>query len=76
MSPFPSSPWKMDWSSQDRTQSLSAMPLFKGSAYRGYTWKENILGYNANNVGGELPGADYLIAYWLGRSIGVFKESD
>lgn len=76
MSPFPSAPWKMDWSSQDRTQSLNAMPLFKGSAYRGYAWKENIFGYKANNVGGELPGADYLIAYWLGRSLGVIKDSD
>jgi hypothetical protein len=27
-------------------------------------------------VGGQLPGVDFLLAYWLGRTLGVFASDD
>ena len=76
MSPFPSAPWKFDWTRTDRTQSLRAYPLFEASAYNVYDWKQSVLDYKANTVGGQLPGVDFLLAYWLGRTLGVFGSVD
>jgi hypothetical protein len=76
MSPFPSAFWKSDWAVNDRTQSLRMYPLFEASAYAVYDWTHSPLSYQANIVGGNLPGADYLLAYWLGRALGVFSDSD
>jgi hypothetical protein len=76
MSPFPSLPWKFDWTKTDRTQSLRAYPLFEASAYNVYDWKQSVLDYKANTVGGQLPGVDFLLAYWLGRTLGVFASDD
>lgn len=76
MSPFPSAFWKYDWAVNDRTQSLRMYPLFEASAYTVYDWTHSPLSYQANIVGGNLPGADYLLAYWLGRALGVFSDSD
>jgi hypothetical protein len=76
MSPFPSASWKNDWAVNDRTQSLRMYPLFEASAYTVYDWKQSPLEYKANNVGGNFPGADYLLAYWLGRLTGVFSSTD
>lgn len=76
MSPFPSAPWKFDWTRTDRTQSLRAYPLFEVSAYNVYDWKQSVLDYKANTVGGQLPGVDFLLAYWLGRTVGVFSSLD
>ena len=76
MSPFPSAPWKFDWTRTDRTQSLRAYPLFEVSAYNVYDWKQSVLDYKANTVGGQLPGVDFLFAYWLGRNLGVFGSAD
>ena len=76
MSPFPSAPWKLDWTETDRTQSLRAYPLFEASAYSVYDWKQSVLDYRANTVGGQLPGVDFLFAYWLGRNLGVFGSAD
>jgi len=76
MSPFPISPWKGDWTQTDRTQSLRSYPLFESMTYTVYDWKEPPFMYKADSRGLTYPGADYLIAYWLGRYLGVFTESD
>jgi hypothetical protein len=78
MSPFPISPWKQDWAQPgtDRTQSLRAYPLFESMTYTVYDWKEPPFLYKVNSTGLSYPGADYLIAYWLGRYLGVFTQVD
>jgi hypothetical protein len=78
MSPFPISPWKGDWAQPgtDRTQSLRAYPLFESMTYTVYDWKEPPFMYKVNSTGLNYPGADCLIAYWLGRYLGVFTEVD
>lgn len=76
MSPFPSAPWKLDWTRNERTQSLRAYPLFEASAYTVYDWKQSPFEYVAFSEGIHFPGADYLLAYWLGRLTGVFAASD
>jgi hypothetical protein len=78
MSPFPVSPWKGDWAQPgtDRTQSLRSYPLFEAMTYTVYDWKEPPFMYRGDSTGLSYPGADYLIAYWLGRHLGVFSESE
>ncbi len=76
MSPFPSAPWKQDWTQNDRTQSLRSYPLFQATAYTVYDWKQSPFEYRSNNTGLAYPGVDYLIAYWLGRYVGVFSAEE
>jgi hypothetical protein len=76
MSPFPSAPWKNDWTKNDRTQSLRSYPLFEASVHTVYAWKQSPLEYKGRIMEAEFPGADYLFAYWLGRSLGVLNASD
>jgi len=76
MSPFPSAPWKNDWTKNERTQSLRSYPLFEASTHTVYAWKQSPLEYKARIMEAEFPGADYLLAYWLGRSLGVLNVSD
>lgn len=76
MSPYPSQPWKNDWTRNDRTQSLRGYPLFEGMACRVYAWSANTFEYRVNSTGTSFPGADYLHAYWLGRQLGVFAANE
>lgn len=76
MSPFPSAPWKFDWTRTDRTQSLRSYPMFEASAYTVYGWKQSPLEYVGDNTGLNYPGVDYLHAYWLGRVLGVFSAAE
>jgi hypothetical protein len=78
MSPFPVSPWKGDWTQPgtDRTPSLRSYPLFEAMTYTVYDWKEPPFMYRGDSTGLSYPGADYIIAYWLGRHLGVFTESE
>lgn len=76
MSPFPSAPWKFDWEDNDRTQSQRMTPLFEASAYTVYAWKHSPLEYKASSVAVDYPGADFLFAYWLGRSLDLFTAAD
>ena len=76
MSPFPNVPWKQDWNQTDRTQSLRSYPLFEATTYTVYDWKESPFTYRNNSTGLSYPGVDYLIAYWLGRHLGVFTEAE
>ncbi len=76
MSPFPSLPWKNDWSVNDRTQSLRMYPLFESSAHTVYAWKHSPLEYRAKSTSLEYPGADYLFGYWLARYLGIVSGGD
>jgi hypothetical protein len=76
MSPFPIAPWKQDWTQTDRTQSLRSYPLFEAMTYTVYDWKEPPFMYRGDSRGLSYPGADYLIAYWLGRHLGIFNDSE
>jgi hypothetical protein len=76
MSPFPSAPWKKDWMETDRTQSLRSYPLFEATAYTVYDWKQSPFEYRSDNRNLAYPGADYLLAYWLGRSLKVFSATE
>lgn len=76
MSPFPSAPWKMDWDKNDRTQSLRSYPLFEATAYTVYDWKQSPFEYRGANLNRHYPGVDYLLAYWLGRSLKVFSATE
>ncbi|HVO29763.1 MAG TPA: hypothetical protein VMV18_03470, partial [bacterium] len=75
MSPYPALPWKLDWTTTDRTQSLRGYPLFETQAGV-YAWKDNPLNYRAFSVGSGHPGADYLHAYWLARYAGVLAAGE
>lgn len=75
MSPFPTAPWKNDWTTSDRTQSLVGYPMFEINI-EDYAWKDSALAYSQNTSGGRQPEADYLLAYWLGRSLGLFSPTE
>jgi hypothetical protein len=55
MSPFPISPWKLDWTQTDRTQSLRAYPPFETMTYTVYDWKEPPFLYKVNSTGLSYP---------------------
>lgn len=76
MSPYPSAPWKNDWTQNDRTQSLRGYPLFEGIAQQACTWTAVPFTYRNDTTGRQFPGTDYLHAYWLGRQMGVFSARD
>ena len=75
MSPYPALPWKLDWTTTDRTQALRGRPLFEQPSGEHY-WKENPFAYKGNMAGTESPGVDYLHAYWLGRRFGVLGADE
>jgi hypothetical protein len=77
MSPFPNLPWKGDWADpgQDRSQSLTAYPLFERTT-DAFLWKSMPGTYRGFASGVEEPGADYLFAYWFGRWANVIDETD
>lgn len=75
MSPYPFLPWKRDWQTTDRTQSLRSYPLFETGALSDYAWKENAFAYKGGSPSVRYPGVDYLIAYWLGRANGVISAT-
>ena len=73
MAPYPSLPWKNDWTVNDRTDSLYGYPLF-AHALDVYVWRTGPWGYRGNQEGVASPSVDYLHAYWLGRYLGLFSE--
>jgi hypothetical protein len=76
MSPFPSLPWKMDWTdpNSNRFQSLESLPLFEQSP-DGFQWKSNPMGFRGGASPVLEPGADFLFAYWFGRWAGVLDAN-
>jgi hypothetical protein len=77
MSPFPSAPWKNDWTMNDRSQALDSMPTWAIST-SDYMYKDGpIENYRMfNTVPLDYPGTDYLLAYWYGRKIGAIAPTD
>lgn len=73
MSPYPSLPWKNDWTTTDRTQALRSVPLFEEALdifrfrtemqYRGVT-------------PAKPPAPEYLMAYWFGRKHGLIAATE
>ena len=75
MSPYPSAPWKNDWTTNDRTSSLHGYPDFE-MALDVYAWREGLFDYARDTSARMSPGADYLHAYWLGRFLGLFDATE
>lgn len=75
MAPYPSLPWKNDWTTTDRTEGLFGYPLFE-TPLDVYAWRSGPFDYRENTSASEYPGADYLHAYWLGRYIGLFSATE
>jgi hypothetical protein len=75
MAPYPSLPWKNDWTTTDRTEGLYGYPLFE-TPLDVYAWRSGPFDYRENTVDHEYPGADYLHAYWLGRQLGLFTATE
>ncbi len=75
MFPYPSVPWKNDWTTHDRTDSLYGYPLFT-LPLDVYVWRSGPLDYSGNHENVQSPSADYLHAYWLGRYLGLFTATD
>jgi len=74
ISPFPELPWKYDWTTSDRKQSLYGFPLFERNPDN-IQWKGNPMVYRggAGSVVGS--GTEYLVAYWFGRYLGAIGEN-
>jgi hypothetical protein len=75
MSPFPNLPWKGDWTTSDRYQSLTVYPLFERPPDN-YRWKSSAGSFRGGASTWENPGVDYLFAYWFGRHYGVIAAGD
>ena len=74
LSPYPSLPWKNDWTVNDRAQSLRIYPLFELPA-NVYRWKSH-MDYNGDTEGYRNHGVDYLHAYWFGRRLGLLSGTE
>lgn len=76
LSPYPSLPWKNDWTTNEgRAQSLNGVPLFE-KFYTDYLWKDNPHGFREHTVGQRKPGTDFSHAYWFGRRFGVLAGDE
>lgn len=75
MSPFPSLPWKGDWTTSNRLDSLTGYPLFEKLPDI-YAWKQGPFEFRGGTSTVENPGTDYLFAYWFGRLYGVIQAGD
>lgn len=74
LSPYPSLPWKNDWTEHDRTKSLVLYPYFEVPSDV-CQWKSHFE-YLGSSVDYETPGEDYLHAYWFARRHGIFSGSE
>jgi hypothetical protein len=81
LSPYPSQPWKFLDSNRPAFagyQSLVSYPFYSSGALTSlWVWRESpfqMEGSSSTNCSSS--GADYLYAYWLGRSSGVLSATD
>jgi hypothetical protein len=74
MSPYPSLPWKNDWTTTDRTQSLRTVPLYMAPLDL-YAFRVNMQ-YKGGSADVKAPAPEYLIAYWFGRRYGLISAND
>lgn len=75
MSPFPDLPWKLDWTTTDRTRSLYGYPLFE-VAHDEYAWKNGGFDYRLRTEGVRVHAVDFVYAYWLGRKLGALGPAE
>ena len=75
MAPYPSAPWKNDWTTTNRSQSLHGYPLFE-LPLDVYEWRSSPFDYERDATGRSYPGADYSHAYWLARFLGVINATE
>ena len=73
MSPYPSLPWKNDWTTTDRTQALRSVPLFEEALdifrFRTETQYDGV-------TPAKPPAPEYLMAYWFGRKHGLIPATE
>lgn len=74
MSPYPSLPWKNDWTTTDRSQALDSVPLFE-EALDIYRFRLEMK-YQGDSRAARPPAPEYLIAYWFARKHGLLAASD
>jgi len=75
IAPFPDLPWKLDWTTTDRTLGLFGRPLFE-QAVDDYAWKNSNREYRGGGGADKRAVSDYVFAYWYGRSLGVIGPAD
>jgi len=75
MSPYPNLPWKNDWTTTDRLDSLHGYPLFE-QPLDVYSWKAGPFRYEGNREAIANPNVDFEHAYWLGRWLGLFSATE
>ena len=75
MSPNPELPWKVDWKTSDRTQSIRAYPLFERPP-SSYAWKDNPYRQYFGQGDPAWSGIDFLIAYWFARGRGIIDANE
>jgi hypothetical protein len=71
MGPYPSLPWKNDWTTNDRSQGLYSYPMFAEETGV-MVWK-NGMGYKFDATGRKSAGYDYLHLYWFARKHGILQ---
>lgn len=73
LSPYPSLPWKNDWTTTDRTQALRTVPLFEEALdINRFRLELKFRGEQTT----RMPGFEYLVAYWFGRKANVLGAAD
>ena len=75
MCPFPQVPWKNDWTTTDRSDSLYGFPLYE-LPLDIYMWRSGPFDYQGDHTTYESPSIDFLHSYWLGRYLGLFTTTD
>lgn len=74
LSPYPSLPWKNDWTTTDRTQALDSVPLFE-EALDIYRFRMEMK-YAGDSTAARPPAPEYLIAYWFGRKYAAIAATE
>jgi hypothetical protein len=74
LSPYPSLPWKNDWTTTDRSQGLDSVPLFE-EAIDIYRFRMEMK-YMGDSTAARPPAPEYLIAYWFGRKYAAISASE
>lgn len=74
LSPYPSLPWKNDWTTTERSQALNSVPLFE-EAIDIYRFRMEMK-YDGDSTAARPPAPEYLIAYWFGRKYGAIAAGE
>jgi hypothetical protein len=74
LSPYPSLPWKNDWTTTDRSQALASVPLFE-EALDIYRFRLEMK-YTGDSRAAKPPAPEYLIAYWFARKNALLAATD